>query len=77
MALKCGDPQFKVRIPPKIDAWLERQARVNHRTKTAEVAFRLEQAMKANELGKTRQRLPRDESRPSPPVDDETRQEAA
>ena len=42
-------PQFRVRLPPNVDAWLEAQAKQNCRTKNGEFVFRLEKAMKETE----------------------------
>lgn len=37
-------PHFKVRVPPDLKAWIERQAEMNHRSLTGEVVHRLEQS---------------------------------
>ena len=43
-------PQLRIRLPPDLDEWLEQQAQTNRRSKSSEVAYRLQEARKASEI---------------------------
>lgn len=43
------DRQVRVRLPSDLDAWLEEQAKVNRRSKNAEVTTLMEEARKGRE----------------------------
>lgn len=48
--MKARDyPQMRVRLPPDLDRWLEHQAKLNRRSKTAEVATLMDEARKGRE----------------------------
>ena len=49
------ETQFKVRLPSELDDWIEREAKRNRRTKTAEVAYRLQEAREVSERMAARQ----------------------
>ncbi|WP_312374281.1 Arc family DNA-binding protein [Stutzerimonas nitrititolerans] len=42
-------PQLKIRLPKALKDWIEREARTNCRSQTAEIVYRLEQARKQQE----------------------------
>lgn len=46
--MKASDPQFKIRVPDALLAWLKAQAEQNHRSVTAEIVVRLESSRQAN-----------------------------
>lgn len=45
-----NEPEFRVRVPEDVDAWLRASAEANGRTLTSEVAFRLKQARAAEQV---------------------------
>jgi len=40
------NPHFKLRVTPELKAWIERQAKMNHRSLTGEIAYHLEMVRK-------------------------------
>lgn len=46
------DPQVNLRIPASLLDYLAKKAEANHRSRTAEVIFRLEQSRVQDEQGK-------------------------
>ncbi|PTT90429.1 Arc domain-containing protein [Pseudomonas sp. HMWF031] len=43
------DSQFNLRLPQELRQWVEAQAQENHRSKTAEIVFRLSEEKKRQE----------------------------
>lgn len=41
--------QFRIRLAPDFDAWLDEQAKINHRSKNAEATVLMEEARKGRE----------------------------
>lgn len=49
MPPKQTDPHFKIRLDPRVKAWLRKQALLNNRTMTAEICFHLQRARQESE----------------------------